>query len=146
MIDFNQNDFNLTKIRHETKLGNLTTRNKYRIYGLRQENNPLILVEYHYDKVCRDFDTRIDAVVKFFKTNGIDVDVYNESEANRVDIGLRKDLRGMVNKHDQPIFAATVLSTIVYCLEGRIDLDQMSKYKLSKIPKITIPVQTVQPA
>jgi len=141
MIDFNQNDFNLMKIRHETKFGNLTTRQKYRIYGLRQQENPPILIEYNDD--CEDtdeFTERLDALVKYFKSNGIEVETFDGSESERIDIGLRKDLRGIVNKHDQPLFASSILSTIVYCLEGRIDLKQMAKYKLANIPKLPVRV------
>lgn len=136
MIDFNQTDFNLTKIRHETKLANLITRKKYRIYGLRQRDNPPILVEFNAETVESEFVKRLSTLVKYFKSNGIEIETFDENDSGQIDIGLRKDIRGIVNKHEQPLFVSSILSTIVYCLEGRIDLDKMSKYKLTNIPKV----------
>lgn len=138
MIDFNQNDFNLMKIRHETKFGNLVTKQKYRVYGLRQTENPPVLVEYCADDVDEDFLERLNALVKYFKSNGIEVETFDGSDTERIDVGLRKDLRGIENKHEQPLFASSILSTIVYCLEGRIDLKHMAKYKLANIPKLPV--------
>ena len=54
----------------------------------------------------------------------------------RVDIGLRLDLRKFINRNRKPILAATVLSTIVYALEDRIDGEQMKKHRVSDIPKL----------
>lgn len=140
MIDFNQNDFNLTKVRHESKLANLITRQKYRIYGLRQAENPPVLIEYDGENVTEDFGKRLNVLVKYFKANGIEVETFDGSETQRVDVGLRKDLRAIVNQQEQPLFAASILSTIIYCLEGRIDLEQMAKYKLANIPKLPVRV------
>jgi hypothetical protein len=144
MIDFNEKDTNLTKVRSESKLFNLVTRYKYRVYGLRQNDNPAVLIEYHYDRVDDKFKEKLEALCEFLKANGIEIDTYSESDnPNRVDIGLRKDLRIFVNKNDKPMLASSILSTIIYCLEGRIDLDQLKKFKLSAIPKL--PVEPVTP-
>ena len=140
MIDFNENDFKLTDISREAKLFNLVTRYRYRVYGLRQEENPPILIEYHFDKVDEKFGERLKALVEFFKANGISVDSFAEAETNRVDIGLRRDLRAFVNKNDKPLFAASILSTIVYSLEGRVDLEQLKQFKLRVTP--TLPPST----
>lgn len=138
MIDFNVNDFNLSKIRHESKLGNLITEDKYHIYGLRQKDNPPILIEYNYETIGDNFETRLNTLIKYFKSNGIDIETFEENEEPRVDIGLRKDLRGVLNKAGQPLFASSILSTIIYCLEGRMDLEQMIKYKLVNVPKLDV--------
>jgi hypothetical protein len=139
MIDFNENDTNLTKVRSESKLFNLVTRYKYRVYGLRQNDNPAVLIEYHYDRVDEHFKEKIEALCEFLKANGIETDTYSESDnPNRVDVGLRKDLRLFVNKNGKPMLASSILSTIIYCLEGRIDLDQLKKFKLSAIPKLPV--------
>lgn len=139
MIDFVEHDFNLTKVKRESKLFNLVTRYKYHVYGLRQTDNPPVLIEYHYAKVDDKFKEKIEAVVAFLRANGIEVETYTESDSSRVDIGLRKDLRGFVNKNDKPMLASSVLSTIIYCLEGRVDLEQLKKFRLSAIPKL-VPV------
>ena len=136
MIEFIQNDTNLTKIQRESKLFNLVTRYKYRVYGLRQDNNPPVLIEYHYDKVDEHFGEKLDAVVKFLKANNIQVDTYNEAETNRVEVGLRKDLRLVVNKNKKPLLAASLISSIIYALEGRTDLEQLKKYKIISMPTL----------
>jgi len=139
MIDFNENDTNLTKVRSESKLFNLVTRYKYRVYGLRQTDNPAVLIEYHYDRVDEHFKEKLSALMEFLKANGIDAENYSESDnPNRVDVGLRKDLRLFVNKNGKPMLASSILSTIIYCLEGRIDIDQLKKFRLSAIPKLPV--------
>lgn len=137
MIEFNQNDFKLTDISRESKLFNLVTRFRYRVYGLKQEDNPPVLIEYHFSRVDKKFNERLDALKKFLGANGITADSYSESESNRIDIGLRRDLRSFVNRNDKPILASSVLSTVVYCLEGRVDIEQMLKFKLKVVPKLT---------
>ena len=136
MIDFNENDFNLVKVKQTSKLFNLVTRLKYRVYGLRQKDNPAILVEFNGDMIDVEFLKRIESLKIFVKANGIEFETYNASEFNRVDIGLRKDLRSFVTKNGEPMLASSILQTIIYCLEGRIDLEQLKKFKLSAIPRL----------
>ena len=137
MVEFNENDFNLVKISNESKLGNLVTRFKYRVYGLKQEGNPPILIEYHYNHVDEGFEERMQALVKFLKTNGgITLTVYHTVNTKGIDIGLRRDLRAVLNKNDKPMFASGIISTIVYCLEGRIDLEELQRYKVSVVPRL----------
>lgn len=142
MIEFNEHDFNLTKVKRESKLFNLVTRFKYRVYGLRQNDNPAVLIEYHYDKVDDKFKERLEVLCNFIRSNGIEIETFSESETPRVDVGLRKDLRAFVNKNGKPMLASAVLSTIIYCLENRIDLEQLKKFKLVNIPKLTPPPST----
>jgi hypothetical protein len=141
MIDFNENDTNLTKVRSESKLFNLITRLKYRVYGLRQQNNPAVHIEYHHNRVDEHFKERLAVLMEFLKANGIGAEFYCQSDnSNRIDIGLRKDLRLFVNENGKPMLASAILSTIIYCLEGRIDIDQLKKFKLSKIPILPVVV------
>jgi hypothetical protein len=137
MIEFKETDFNLTKVRRESKLFNLITVNKYFIYGLRQSDNPTIMIEYHYNNVEESFGERLDALKQFLTSNSIDVEIYDQSDnKGRVDIGLRKDLRSIVNKNRKPMLASSVLSTTIYALEGRIDIEQLKNYKLLTMPKL----------
>lgn len=136
MVEFNENDFNLLKISGESKLGNLVTRFKYRVYGLKQEGNPVILIEYHYNRVDEGFNERVEALGKFLKANRIQLGVYHATNTKGVDIGLRRDLRAVLNKNGKPTFASGIISTIIYCLEGRIDLNDLQRYKLSVVPRI----------
>jgi len=137
MIEFKETDFNLTKVRRESKLFNLITVNKYFIYGLRQSDNPTIMIEYHYNNVEESFGERLDALKQFLTSNSIDVEIYDQSDnKGRVDIGLIKDLRSIVNKNRKPMLASSVLSTTIYALEGRIDIEQLKNYKLLTMPKL----------
>jgi len=136
MISFTETDTNLPNVVRESKLFNLVTKNRFHVYGLRQINNPTILIEYRKDIVDVNFEQQLDSLVQFFKLNEIEVETFDESDNRRVDIGLRLDLRKFVNKNKKPILAATILSTIVYALEGRIDSEQMKKHRVSDIPKL----------
>jgi hypothetical protein len=137
MIEFKEKDFNLTKIRRESKLFNLVTEYKYFVYGLRQADNPPIIIEYYYDGIDENFEEKLSALVEFFKSNGVEVKTYSNSEdKSKISIGLRKDLRAVVNRNGKPLLASSVLSTIIYGLENRLDIEQLKKYKLSNIPKL----------
>lgn len=124
MISFNTNDYNLSKVRIESKLFNLQTQNSYRIYGLKEEDNPPILITH-----TNSADVKIlSSICEFFKNNGIEMEF--ESEENQEKdfyVGIRKDLR----KHI--LLSASILQTIIYGLEGRVDLK--TNYKIPGIPK-----------
>jgi hypothetical protein len=146
MIEFKETDFNLTQVKRESKLFNLVTAYKYFVYGLCMTDNQPILIEYHFDKVDEHFDERLEALLEFFKANNIEVEIYNKSDKRgRIDIGLRRDLRAVVNKNGKPMLASSILSTIVYALEGRVDVDQLKKYKLSTLPKLQKAVRQAEP-
>ena len=67
MIEFNERDINLVAIRRESKLFNLVSRYKYHIYGLRQQDNPPILIEYNHSRVNEKFDEKLSSVVTFLR-------------------------------------------------------------------------------
>ena len=128
MIVFNENDFNISKIKRESKLFNLNTIAKYWIYGLKQTNNPILYIRY--DNENRDnVEIKKDEIEKFFKFNGLqNIEFeYRDRYDNDISIGIRKDLRKHV------ILAAAILRTIVYCLEDKINLRK--DYKLPGLPK-----------
>ena len=139
MIDFVETDFHIPEIKRESKLFNMATMNKYVVYGLRPKDNPPILIEYNADDATNDFRERLERLVAFFKSNGIQLDIQDEyvDEKNRhkVAIGIRRDIRSVVNKNKKPLFASSILSTIIYALEGRVDVEQLKKYKLKNLPK-----------
>ncbi len=134
MITITETDTLLPAIMREAKLYNLVTKQKYHVYGLRRENNPAVLIEYADSYVTDDFRNRLTSLIEFFKLNGIETEFSNETDDRSIAIGLRIDLRKTLNKNEKPLLAASVLSTIVYCLEDRVDIEQMKKYKLSSIP------------
>ncbi len=124
MIIFNEKDFYMPTIKRDAKLSNLVTKNKYRVYGLKKNENPPILIEYQYG-VLGYSKSRI--LTDFFLKNGVKVEVCEDQdrEIKGFSIGLRRDLR------ENALFAATVLQTIVYYLEGRLELKDF-KFNLPK--------------
>lgn len=134
MITATETDTNLPEILKESKLRNLVTREKYHIYGLRREENPAVLIEYEEEYVNSDFKSRVTALSYFLELNGIGVECFTNSDSRGVDVGLRIDLRQHLNKNGKPLLAASILKTVIYCLEDRIDVENMKKYKLSSIP------------
>lgn len=135
MITVNPSDTNLPEILTESKLSNLVTKEKYYVYGLKREGNPLVHIEYEACYVNNEFQQRLKALIEFFNTNEITVETDNGSSSPGIQIGMRIDMRQVMNKNNKPLFAASVLATIVYCLEDRLDIDNMKKYKLSSMPK-----------
>jgi hypothetical protein len=137
MITITETDTLLPAIMREAKLHNLVTKQKYHVYGLRRENNPVVQIEYADSYVDDEFRKRLTSLIEFFKLNGIETEFSNEADDRSIAIGLRIDLRKTLNKNEKPLLAASVLSTVIYCLEDRVDIDQMKKYKLSSIPTFT---------
>ncbi len=124
-IDFSFSDYNVNKIKTETGFDWQTKTNlKYYVYGLKQENDAPIKIEYNKDLLKGNKDTfgKLDS---FFKKRGIVIE-WDDMYKKGIDIGLRKDLR------QQPKLSAAIVSTIVYALEGKIKLKNS---KVLGIPK-----------
>lgn len=139
MVTFTDTDANLSLIMQEAKLFNLVTKFKYHCYGLRLRRNYPISIDYNGTKTYdATFIQRLNGIVTFFKNNGIEMEICNQASKNGVNIGLRLDVRQVLNSNKKPIFAASVLSTIVYCLEDRLDIEQMKKFVLPSIPKFKV--------
>ena len=126
MIEFSEKDFQLAKIRRESKLFNLQTGQPFRVYGLRTKGNPLIHISYNYDTVGENFDEHMAKLVDFCKNNGIELKWESGGGTPKVCIGLRRDLR------DHIMLCSAIVQTIVYCLEGQLDLN--ASYKIKGIP------------
>jgi hypothetical protein len=139
MITINPSDFNLKKILHESKLSTLMTKNTYHLYGLCQKDNPAIIIEYDSNSYTKSLNNNIESLVEFLELNGMETQIYDDSESNKISIGLRRDIREILDSNKLPIFASSVLCTIVYSLEGRVDIEQMKKYKLKSLPKLNSP-------
>jgi hypothetical protein len=150
MISFTETDHNLPNIWRESKLFNLTTRNKFHVYGLRQQNNPAIMIEYNPRLENVEFLKKLMALIDFFKLNKIEMEIFGKSQQAGICVGLRKDLRGVLNRNRKPIFASSILQTIIYTLEDRIDLDEMRRFKLPNVPVLPFnhpaPAMEVRPA
>lgn len=126
MINFNLPDFNLNKIRVDSKIFNLLTKNNYNIYGLSKisSNNPFDIA-YDSSKVSLP---NPEVLVKLFGDNGIKVDLDKQDLESRADIfiGIRRDVRENI------ILSGMLLQIIIYYFEGRLNLDP--SYRFPSIP------------
>jgi hypothetical protein len=116
MIKFNPEDFNMEVISKEAKLHNLLTRNTYRAFGLRQDDNPPVVIKYNDEK--RDVWSFEPPIRNFFRRNGMSIDFWYLEDDNFIGIGLRRDVR------ENPLLAAAIVQTIVYHVEGRLTLGE----------------------
>ena len=128
MVKFVEKDFNLPKIKIDTKLFNLRTIRNYSIYGLRQESRPPILITA-CQSILDTHKNKIQTIIDFFNTNGIRIIIQSDDDKNEneISIGLRKDIRKQV------FLASAAIQTIVYCLENKIKLSK--KNKIPGIPR-----------
>ncbi len=122
MLSFNRKDYNIPAIAIESKMGNFDTKFEYRLFGLKQEENPLILI---YNPFIGEIQKPLLELKKFFKKNNLQLEIEN-TDVRRISIGLRYDIRANI------ILCSSILQTIIYTLENRLALDQ--KYKLPGIP------------
>jgi len=126
MIEFSEKDFQLAKIRRESKLFNLQTGQPFRVCGLRTKGNSLIHISYNYDTVGENFDEHMAMLVDFCKNNNIELKWESGAGTPKVCIGLRRDLR------DHILLCSAILQTIVYCLEGQLNIN--GKERINGIP------------
>ena len=126
MVEFNEKDFQLAKIRRESKLFNLQTALQFRVYGLRTKGNPLVHIAYNCDTVGDNFDYYLGNLIEFCKNNNIELQWESGNGTPKVCIGLRRDLR------DHIMLCSALVQTIIYSLEGQLDIN--TDYKLKGIP------------
>ena len=123
MITFNKEDYNLPEIEKQCKFEG-KMKHSYEIFGACQEENPPIGIRYNVDK-HRQHDVEEDLKC-FFRHNGIDVEMEHHNKENFL-ICLRKDIRENV------LLASSLLQTIIYTLEGKLELD--TDYKVTGLGK-----------
>ena len=116
MITFSY-DEKMYEIKRFSKVQNLKTIYDYRIYGLKNEQNPPILIEYNYNLFPFGFIEE-QRLTKFFKKNGIKIEFKNDKYVNRqlVSIGIRNDLRKSTN------LCCCIIQSIIFYLENKTDL------------------------
>jgi hypothetical protein len=125
MVKFNPFDFNLEAIRKESKLFNLRTTHDIRVYGLKNEGNPVIKIS------VRPTVRKPLGLCRFLNRQGIHtqaVAVANvpAHEPDQIKIGLRRDLRSQLN------LCSACLQTIVYYMERRLRLP--AEYVIPGVP------------
>lgn len=123
MITFSY-DYKMYDVERSCKIKDVKTVNSYRIYGLKEENNPPILIEYNYNLFKKEFTSKEQKeMIKFFKRNGIKI-VFKEDKFEKtflVSVGIRKDLRASTN------LSACLIQTIIFYFENKFDLDENFK-------------------
>ncbi len=117
-------DTHLNKIEPASRLDRFKTENFYRIYGLKQENNPPVLISYF--KTLPNGKTEKE-VKQLLRPYGIPV-VFEELKWDNLTIGLRKDLREHI------FLAGAVVNLIVGFLENKIGPKRF-KLGMSRIPE-----------
>jgi len=128
-ISINSKDFNLQEIYAAAKLQNTATAYNFRLYGLKNSNNPAVLIgktNFH--------NNNFDRIAELFNKNKISLEFESvrqeDNEKNFIYIGLRHDLR-----HDIGLSAA-IVTTIIHQIEGNIkDFDTNFKIKTKSFKK-----------
>lgn len=119
MIEFNDNDFNMERVEAiNFKMNGYKMTHPYWVYGLQQKNRPAIRVGIN-DKGAPN-EAQQKELVEFFKGQDLEL-VIDQPEEAEVTIGLRHDVR------ETPRFAAAIVRTIVFFIEGKLSLDKEFK-------------------
>jgi hypothetical protein len=146
MISFESKDFNLDKINAQTRLPeNPKTQFHYRVYGLKEEGNPEVLVEYNSKNSAyfKDEYFLSGRLQEILKSKGIECKVLSysdekqkvaEKNVNKIFIGLRASLRKNVKK------SAAVVNTIIHYLERKVEFDTKKIKKKTTVSKFEIAV------
>lgn len=116
-------DTNCSKIEKASGLKDFKTENYYRIYGLRQEDNPPILLEIK--DVPKDKDIAI--LRRMLARNGIQLIHQPEKWGHSISIGIRYDLRCHV------ALAAGAVNMIIGYLEGKMTFGALTALGFKKI-------------
>ena len=109
-VYFALTDAHLSKIEDASKLRRFTCKEYYNVYGLKQENNPPVLVSYQELPEGKS-EKEIKAMLKIY---GIPV-VFERLKYDTKRIGLRKDLREHI------FLAGAVVNLLISYLEGKGD-------------------------
>jgi hypothetical protein len=109
MITINNKDFNIPEIFEACHFEGFKTKRNYRFYGLKQEDNPAILIEHK-----KNINPKIFApFIKFLTKNNISVklDITDKGKSS-IYLGFRHDLR----MNDD--LSVKLLKTFIYSVEG----------------------------
>ena len=121
MISFNKKDLNVRKIAQVSKLDGLITSNFYRVFGITGTERPLIEIDCEYspssDAKMKQLRIFFDAV-KIKSSFNI---TYCYQKFEFIKIGFKSQLRKDVD------LSSKLLQTIIYFMEGRLDLNMDSK-------------------
>lgn len=134
MISYNESDTNVMTICRNFESRGFT-KYKYYIYGLHNSEVP-VLIE-HGSNLGDEDKIKLSSLSEFFKLNGIDVEFLAVNKRAQIDIGLRLDLRRIVNKHGNPTLASAIVSTIISTMEGSIDMKKLKTYEIPSKPKFS---------
>ena len=141
MIYYNLKDDNMPNIQQTAGIDSLLTKEDFKIYGLRQNDNPPILIEYSDESdVSSDLYRKCQTLKDFFSRHGIvfKSDVLEENNERdddeaidyKIYIGLRRDIRDNI-----PLTIA-IMKTIIFFIDGKTEILSDSKL-VGEIPKFS---------
>jgi hypothetical protein len=107
-------DENLSKVEKASRLLDYKTKEWYRVYGLKQEDNPPMLIGY---KKLPENKTQKE-IKDIMARNGIPVVFETEKWGDTIQIGLRRDLRA------QFFLAAAAVNWLIGYFEGKVIADK----------------------
>jgi hypothetical protein len=130
MIEFNQKDINLVNIQNATGLLKVKLTGDYRVYGLKNADNPAVLLEYDPELIS---DKDVKSLTGFFVGNGIDFVAQTIKDGKKKSyLGLRHDLRQEID------LSVAIINTIVYLLEGKMKVSKEDK--IAKVPDFAVKI------
>ena len=118
------NDQHLTKIEKLSKLDRLKCINYYRIYGLKYDNNPPILISY---QKFPEFKNQKD-LKQLLRKLGIPVE-FEELKFDNFTIGIRNDVR------EHEFLAAAAINCTVGYLESKLFIHNNGELGFKRINK-----------
>ncbi len=133
-ISFNKEDYNISKIKFESRLSNLKTKLNYRVYGLKEGR--MLEIDYPVSFWKGSFANAIRYLEDFQVRNKFTVswNDYDDSniklEEKFVKIGIHKNLRENIP------MSVSILQTFIYGFEGRINWENHKKYVIGGLPEI----------
>jgi hypothetical protein len=126
MISFNKKDDKMSEIAKQSQISGAVTKEDYRVYGLRNENNAPILIEYSSNSdVYNEVYRKCCMLRTFFNRHGIalehaEIEHEEDNTDYKIYIGIRRDIR-----NDAPL-ACAILKTIVYYLDDKLKIEDNS--------------------
>ena len=129
MITFDTQYDNVEAIGQAAKMANVKTKRNYNIVGLAQEESPPVGFHYNMDKFK---SSEIEEELReFFKNSGLAIEFDHNPEIEGIMIGLRRDIRDNIK------LSVALIKTIIYTLEGQLELD--NQFKIDGINKFKMP-------
>ena len=128
MIEYTEDDFELHNILHkQSYMDDIDAKHNYHIFGLKLRNRP------HVRLITRNPYLSIQLMALFTRSD-LALDIVKDTSkevGDKVLIGIRRDIR----RH--PFITRKLIKTIIYSLEGKLNLNNKFKINLGVNPGTT---------